>query len=120
MLISVVPIAAALQQHPIKKVIVVSSTRVYGLDQGQVVDDQTLPKPNNRQGELLLEMEQAWQQPIRCKQCWFGQAEFMELRLRMIKLAHTTETYPKMHWSNRIHIEDLARFLTALLHVRHR
>lgn len=115
---SVTPIAAALRAHPIKKVIVVSSTRVYGLDQGQVVDDQTLPKPNDRQGELLLEMEQAWQQAYPLQTVLVRPSGIYGTSVaRMIKLAHSTQTYPKMHWSNRIHIEDLARFLAALLHV---
>ena len=38
---------------------------------------------------------------------------------RMVKLAETTKTYPNIHWSNRIHIDDLANFLAHLLHVEH-
>ena len=37
----------------------------------------------------------------------------------MIKLAETTKTYPNIHWSNRIHINDLASFLVHLLHMEH-
>lgn len=115
---SVAPIAAALKQHPIQKLIVVSSTRVYGQDQGQIIDDQTDPTPSDRQGELLLQMEQAWRQAFP-KQCIVIRPSgiYGTSVARMIKLAHSTETYPKLHWSNRIHIEDLARFLAALLHV---
>lgn len=38
---------------------------------------------------------------------------------RMIKLAESTKTYANMHWSNRIHINDLAHFLAQLIHVEH-
>ena len=38
---------------------------------------------------------------------------------RMIKLAESTQTYANIHWSNRIHIDDLARFLAHLIHVEH-
>ena len=37
----------------------------------------------------------------------------------MIKISETTKSYPKLHWSNRIHIEDLVAFLAHLLHVEH-
>ena len=37
----------------------------------------------------------------------------------MIKLTETTKSYPKLHWSNRIHIDDLVAFLAHLLHVEH-
>ena len=38
---------------------------------------------------------------------------------RMLKLAESTQSYPNIHWSNRIHIDDLAGFLAHLLHVEH-
>ena len=38
---------------------------------------------------------------------------------RMIRLAENTKTYPNIHWSNRIHIDDLSCFLAHLLHVEH-
>ncbi len=36
-----------------------------------------------------------------------------------LKLAESTQAYPNIHWSNRIHIDDLAGFLAHLLHVAH-
>ena len=59
---SVQPISNALKQHPVQKVVVVSSTRVYGENHGERIDDEAEMKPNDEQGRLLLKMEQLWQQ----------------------------------------------------------
>ncbi|MDQ8972991.1 NAD-dependent epimerase/dehydratase family protein [Acinetobacter johnsonii] len=110
----------ALKSHPLKRVIVVSSTRVYGESAGERVDDESTPQPSDAQGQVLLNMEAAWQQayPSECvivrPTGIYGTSVS-----RMIKLAQNTKTYPKLHWSNRIHIDDLAAFLAQLLHVEH-
>ena len=59
---SVQPISNALKQHPVQKVVAVSSTRVYGENHGERIDDESEMKPNDEQGRLLLKMEQLWQQ----------------------------------------------------------
>ena len=98
----------------------VSSTRVYGESAGERVDDDTSPQPSDAQGQVLLNMETLWQQayPSECvivrPTGIYGTSV-----ARMIKLAETTKAYPKLHWSNRIHVEDLAAFLAQLLHVEH-
>lgn len=117
---SVQPIVNALKVHPVQRIIVVSSTRVYGEDQGQIINDDSPIHPKDEQGHLLLRMEQLWQQAypeqviiVRPTGIYDG------LSQRMIKLAETTKSYPNIHWSNRIHIDDLARFLAHLIHVEH-
>ncbi|MGH1401082.1 MAG: NAD(P)H-binding protein [Acinetobacter tandoii] len=110
----------ALQAHPVKKVIVVSSTRVYGEQAGERVDDASVPKPIDAQGEILRQMELLWQaaypeQSIIIRPTGIYGASVA----RMVKLAQQTSTYPNIHYSNRIHIEDLARFLAHLIHVEH-
>jgi nucleoside-diphosphate-sugar epimerase len=110
----------ALKNHPVQKVIVVSSTRVYGEQAGQCIDDDSEPKPVDAQGEILRQMELLWQagypeQSIIIRPTGIYGASVA----RMIKLAQQTKTYPKIHYSNRIHIEDLARFLAHLIHVEH-
>ena len=117
---SVAPIVKALKQHPIQRVIVLSSTRVYGEDQGQYIADQSVIQPNDRQGELLYDMEQRWQAAYP-NQCIIVRPTgiYGISVARMLKLAHSTLSYPKLHYSNRIHIDDLARFLADLLHVKH-
>lgn len=117
---SVEPMVEALKEHPVKRVIVVSSTRVYGQNNGELVDDNTPPNPNDEQGRMLLDMEQRWQQayPLECI-IVRPTGIFTGSSTRMRKLAESTKTYTNIHWSNRIHIDDLARFLAYLVHVEH-
>ncbi|OTG81347.1 NAD(P)-dependent oxidoreductase [Acinetobacter sp. ANC 5054] len=117
---SVQPIVRALKSHPLKRIIVVSSTRVYGENAGESVDDETVPKPSDAQGRLLLEMEQHYLQAFP-EQCVIVRPTgiYGTSTARMQKMAETTQHYPNIHWSNRIHIDDLASFLVHLLHVEH-
>ena len=117
---TVQPIAQALKKHPIQKIIVVSSTRVYGENAGERVDDETIPIPCDEQGRLLLQMEQLYQSAFPA-QCVIVRPAgiYGTSAARMQKLAEMTKSYPNIHWANRIHIDDLARFLVHLLHVEH-
>ena len=117
---SVQPISNALKQHPVQKVVVVSSTRVYGENHGERIDDESEMKPNDEQGRLLLKMEQLWQQAYPSANIIIRPTGIYGTSVaRMLKLAEKTKTYPNRHWSNRIHIDDLASFLAHLLHVEH-
>lgn len=117
---SIRPIVQALKNHPIQKVIVVSSTRVYGENNGERIDDETAPNPSDEQGKLLFKMEQLWQQAY-SEHCIIIRPTgiYGTSNARMLKLAEKTQSYPNIHWSNRIHIEDLARFLAYMIHVEH-
>ncbi len=117
---SVQPISKVLKQHPVQKVVVVSSTRVYGENHGERIDDEAEMKPNDEQGRLLLKMEQLWQQAYPSANIIIRPTGIYGTSVaRMLKLAEKTKTYPNRHWSNRIHIDDLASFLAHLLHVEH-
>ena len=117
---SVQSISNALKQHPVQKVVVVSSTRVYGENHGERIDDEAEMKPNDEQGRLLLKMEQLWQQAYPSANIIIRPTGIYGTSVaRMLKLAEKTKTYPNRHWSNRIHIDDLASFLAHLLHVEH-
>ena len=117
---TVAPIVHALKLHPVQRIVVVSSTRVYGENAGECIDDESAIRPVDEQGRLLWKMEQLYQQafPERCVVIRptgiYGTSV-----ARMIKLAESTKTYANMHWSNRIHIDDLAHFLAQLIHVEH-
>ncbi|MHA3053732.1 NAD-dependent epimerase/dehydratase family protein [Acinetobacter sp. ANC 4633] len=112
---SVAPIVAALRSHSVKKVVVVSSTRVYGEDAGQVIDDDSLIQPSDAQGSLLREMELRWQQAYPEQSVVIRPSGiYGDSVARMCKLAQNTTVYPNTHWSNRIHADDLAGFLTYL------
>ncbi|NNH37808.1 NAD-dependent epimerase/dehydratase family protein [Acinetobacter terrae] len=117
---SVAPIVAALKQHPVQKIVVVSSTRVYGENKGERIDDESCIQPIDEQGRLLRQMEQLYQQAFP-NQCIIIRPTgiYGTSVARMIKLAEITKSYPKVHYSNRIHIDDLARFLALLIHVEH-
>ena len=117
---SIRPIVQALKNHPIQKVIVVSSTRVYGENNGERIDDETAPNPSDEQGKLLFKMEQLWQQAY-SEHCIIIRPTgiYGTSNARMLKLAEKTQSYPNIHWSNRIHIEDLACFLAYMIHVEH-
>ncbi len=115
---SVQPIVHALKPHPVKRIVVVSSTRIYGENNGEIINDDSPTIPSDEQGKLLLKMEQLWQQAYP-EQCVIVRPTgiYGTSTARMVKLAETTKTYPNIHWSNRIHIDDLASFLAYLLHV---
>lgn len=106
--------------HPIQKIIVVSSTRVYGQDQGEEIDDQTEINPKDEKALMLATMEKLWQEAFP-QQCIIVRPTgiYGVSVKRMMQLAQNTMTYHNVHWSNRIHIEDLAGFLVHLLHVEH-
>lgn len=50
----------ALQHHPVQKVIFISSTRVYGEDQGQWINDESIPNTDDSIGQTLIAAEQLW------------------------------------------------------------
>ncbi|OTG87994.1 NAD(P)-dependent oxidoreductase [Acinetobacter sp. ANC 4558] len=114
------PIIKALKHHPLKKLIVVSSTRVYGENKGESIDDESMIQPIDEQGQILYEMENTYLKafPQLCSIVRPTGIYGLSVQ-RMITLAEKTEIYPNIHWSNRIHIDDLARFLVHLLHVEH-
>ena len=111
---SVVPIVQELKNHPVKRLVVVSSTRVYGEHAGEYVDDESPICPSDAQGHILQKMEQLWQS-------YFPKAIIVRPTgiygtsiARLKKLAQQSQVYPSWHWSNRIHIDDLAKFLAML------
>ncbi|MFV5404384.1 MULTISPECIES: NAD(P)H-binding protein [unclassified Acinetobacter] len=117
---SVQPIVAALKQHPVKRIVVVSSTRVYGQDAGEIVDDETEIYPIDAQGTILQQMEQAYfaAYPEQCTIIRPSGIYGASVE-RLQKMAASMTSYPNLHWSNRIHIEDLSRFLSQMIHVEH-
>ncbi|MGO1159656.1 NAD-dependent epimerase/dehydratase family protein [Acinetobacter lwoffii] len=117
---SVQPIVSALKQHPVKRIVVVSSTRVYGQNSGEIVDDETEIHPNDAQSKILQQMEQAYftAYPEKCTIIRPSGIYGASVE-RLQKMAALMLRYPNLHWSNRIHIEDLSRFLSQMIHVEH-
>ena len=112
---SVEPIANALKNHPVRRIIIVSSTRVYGENAGERIDDEAFIQPIDEQGHLLRKMELLWQSHYPHQSIIVRPAGIYGTSIaRLKKLAEQTLTYPTIHFSNRIHIDDLAKFLALL------
>lgn len=100
-----------------KRIIVVSSSRVYGASDGEVIDDTLTPEPADEFGEQLRLMELLVADlPI----------ESVVVRLSGIygpgrdwlkrqALAATESSQTENNWTNRIHIDDAAQVILFLL-----
>lgn len=109
-----------LKMRRFKRLVVVSSTRVYGENQGQVIDDETEIQPADVQGEILRKMELAYLDAFPMQTILIRPSGiYGESVVRMQKMASTLQSYPNLHWSNRIHYEDLIHFLELMIHVKH-
>lgn len=115
---SIVPIVQALQAHPVQRIIVVSSTRVYGEQAGERIDDESMIQPADAQGQILRNMELLWQ-AYYSERCVIVRPTgiYGTSIHRLKRLAEQTQSYANIHYNNRIHIDDLARFLAVLADV---
>ena len=115
---SIPAVDAIVKKNKVKKIILVSSTRVYGGNEGNYIDDETKPNPNDSKGEVLLNMEKIWIKKHPDKVIVVRPTGiYKPTSARMENLAKTTISFPNVHWSNRIHIEDLSNFLVFLLNI---
>lgn len=100
-----------------KLVIWVSSTSVYGNNQGDWVDEASPTQPTSFSGKLLLEAEQQ----IQCLPCAHSIVRFSGIygpgRTRMLNQIKAGVGRPAepQQWSNRIHSEDCAGVLAHLI-----
>lgn len=113
---TVKPVWQALQAHPIQKIVFMSSTRVYGQDQGEWIDDTTLPQTTDALGQCLIAAEQLWSaywqnklMIVRASGLYQSDSQYM------VKQAETATAVTVQHWTNRIHREDVLGFLSYLL-----
>jgi nucleoside-diphosphate-sugar epimerase len=104
----------ALQSAPPRHVFFVSSTRVYGVDDGNWLDEATPALPANFGGERLLEAERLLEgisATVLRLSGIYGPG-----RTRMLKLARTPRQWPATNaWTNRIHRDDAAAFIAMLI-----
>ncbi len=110
------PVFQALQHHPVEKVIFISSTRVYGEDQGRWINDESIPNTEDSIGQTLIAAEQLWSAYwqekftiIRPSGLYRENSEFLK------KKALESEKLSTNHWTNRIHRADLVGFLHYLI-----
>jgi nucleoside-diphosphate-sugar epimerase len=102
----------------LKHVFFVSSTRVYGQQTDQLLDETVTPIPSDFGGERLLEGEQL----LAAHAQGHYQTTALRLsgiygpdRLRMIRLAETAQWPDHDSWSNRIHRDDAAAYISYLI-----
>lgn len=98
-----------------RRLIFVSSTSVYGHDDGRWVDEWTEPAPATRRAEALLASEQlARESSLETTVVRFS-GIYGPGREYLVRLAREGRPCRPNHWTNRIHHEDCVR---ALAHLR--
>ncbi|AJQ92932.1 NAD-dependent epimerase/dehydratase family protein [Gynuella sunshinyii] len=89
----------------------VSSTRVYGQNEGEWVDEQSPAEPADSQGEVLKETEQLLAE----QDCSVRLAGiYGPERTRMIRLASQGSRTEQTAFGNRIHVEDAVALISFL------
>lgn len=113
---SLAPLAQALQSHPVQRVVLVSSTSVYGQQQGEWIDEHSAVMPATATAEVLWQAEQQWHDywqnrliVIRPSGIYGSQ------RLRLLNWVKQAKPVKTGQWTNRIHEADLAGFLAHLI-----
>ena len=113
-------LAVALQGKQIERVIYLSTTGVFGVRDGSIVTEQTPPNPWNAQGEARWLSEEAYRAGgtpltvLRLPAIYgFDRGLLFSIRSGSYRLVGTGE-----FWTNRIHVEDLARIIKRALEQR--
>jgi len=108
-------LATQANHNHLKHVFFISSTRVYGQVPDQEIDETVEAVPVDFGGERLLEAEGLLNQLV----CSATAIRFGGIygpgRLYMVKMAKDPSRWPKVNkWTNRIHRDDAAAFITYL------
>lgn len=95
-----------------KHTVFISSTRVYGQQTDQTLDENTAPEPADACAQFLLDAEQL----VKGKGCSIRLSGiYGPNRLWLVKKAQAGAYSDHHHWTNRIHIEDAARLCATLI-----
>lgn len=112
---SIAPLRHALSGHPVQRVYFISSTSVYGQNQGEWVDEQSFVQPRQYNGQILQAAEQQWRQAYPEQLVVIRPSGIYGTdRLRLIQWLQVGRPVATQAWSNRIHSTDLAGFLAYL------
>jgi nucleoside-diphosphate-sugar epimerase len=108
---------SAIADIQIERVIYLSTTGVFGVRDGSVVTEETPPAPWNPQGQARLTSEQAYRASGIPFTAFRLPAIYGFDRGLLFSLRNGTYRMPEggVFWSNRIHVEDLARVISAAL-----
>lgn len=109
-------LATQVNNPNLQHVFFVSSTRVYGQNTTELIDESVPAVASDFGGQRLLEAEAVLQQ-ICCKSTVLRLSGiYGPGRLRMLHLAKSPDSWPVTNtWSNRIHRDDAAAFITFLI-----
>ena len=107
------------QLPQLKRVVFISSTGVYGQDDGEWIDEAVEPKPAKREGsKYILQAEQVLQQAYGSRAVIirpsgiYGEERLM--RIRQVK-EKQLEALPQYDWTNRIMDTDLVTIIAQVL-----
>jgi nucleoside-diphosphate-sugar epimerase len=100
----------------LERVFFVSSTRVYGKVTQDIVDEDSPTIANDFGGERLLQAEQLLSQ-LKCEHTVLRLSGiYGPGRLYLLNMAKDMSRWPELnHWSNRIHQQDAAAFISFLV-----
>lgn len=113
---SILPISSALAAHPVQRIVFISSTSVYGQHTGEWVDEDSPTNPTSPTAKILLQAEQFWYEQWQDKLIVVRPSGiYSATRQRLIRWVTEGKPVKTNHWSNRIHIEDLAGLLSQLI-----
>jgi nucleoside-diphosphate-sugar epimerase len=108
-------LATQRENTALRHVFFVSSTRVYGQDAGEYLDDSSALSPMDFGGQRLLEAEQLLTNLACPTTALRLSGIYGPGRLRMINLAKSQAWPATNSWSNRIHRDDAAAFIVFLM-----
>jgi len=124
-------LVAALPVTSVRRVVYTSSTRVYGQDRGEWVDEQSVTSPRDENGRVLLEAENLLLESVeRLAQSKSREMTATVLRLsgiygpgrdpaeRALKLAGQARD-DGGEWVNLVHREDIVQAIIRLLAITH-
>ncbi|GAF52578.1 SDR family oxidoreductase [Psychrobacter sp. JCM 18900] len=110
------------QLTKLERVVFISSTGVYGQDNGEWIDEHTAPAtPAREASKVILRAEQALQQGFGDKAIIirpsgiYGRERLMRLRKAR---EQNKEPVPAEHWSNRIMDRDLVNIIAKVLTIK--
>ncbi|MDN7126815.1 NAD(P)H-binding protein [Pseudidiomarina sp. 1APR75-33.1] len=97
------------------RIIYISSTGVYGERNGEWIDEETPARPNNHQGEMLLQAEQTVQSASENVSILRCSGIYGPNRSRLAELLISGKAVITPAWTNRIHADDVAGFIAYLI-----
>jgi nucleoside-diphosphate-sugar epimerase len=99
-----------------KHLFFISSTRVYGQNNHNIMTERTPPEPNDFGGEALYEGELSILESDISASILRLSGIYGEQRTRLIEMAQNHSSWPKENrWTNRIFDKDAVNFITFLL-----